>query len=56
MKLGTIEITNKKEALISPLINQLFNVGFIERVLIGNDFITLTKNIDGHWEVNFTDY
>ena len=51
MKKGTADFPNKEKSENSPFAKRLFNVGGVEGVFFGSDFITITKNIDSKWEL-----
>lgn len=47
---GTAFFTNVEDATISPLALELFDIGGVEAVFLGSDFVTVSKNEDSHWE------
>ena len=46
---GPVEFTEPADATVSPLAASLFQVGGVERVFLGADFITITKSADVDW-------
>jgi len=46
----TADFADADAALISPLANNLFGLAGVERVFLGNDFITVTKSGDLDWQ------
>jgi NFU1 iron-sulfur cluster scaffold homolog, mitochondrial len=46
---GPVEFATPDEARISPLASALFEVGGVERVFFGSDFVTITKDPDVQW-------
>ena len=51
MTKGTYSFTNKEDAKNSILAKMLFKINNVEGVFYGYDFITVSKNNDGNWEV-----
>ena len=51
MEKGTADFTDAEKARRSPLVTDLFGLGGISGVLLGFDFITVTKSGDKDWEV-----
>jgi len=51
LKTGTIFISNKEDAIRSPLARKLFNIAHVEAVFLGSDFITVTKAEQARWEI-----
>lgn len=51
MPSGTMYIDHVEDAGRSPLTEKLFKVQNVQAVFLGEDFITVTKNPDGNWEV-----
>lgn len=52
MERGTANFTNKDEATArSPLAAKLFEVAGISGVMLGRDFVTVTKTEDGDWDL-----
>ena len=51
MEKGTANFTDAEKARRSPLATDLFGLGGISGVLLGFDFITVTKSGDKDWEV-----
>jgi Fe-S cluster biogenesis protein NfuA len=48
---GSIDIKNQQQAAkISPLALQIFALGNVEAVFLGQDFITVTKNNQADWQ------
>jgi len=48
---GTADFTDANDARRSPLATALFGVEGITRVLLGSDFITVTKSDDKDWDI-----
>jgi Fe-S cluster biogenesis protein NfuA len=49
---GAVNLVKKEDALTrSPLAAKLFDVPGISGVMIGKDFVTVTKTEDGDWDV-----
>ena len=48
---GAVNIARKEDAHKSPLAGKLFDVPGIGGVMIGKDFVTITKTDDGDWDV-----
>ena len=49
---GAVNVPRKEEAAAkSPLAEKLFGVGGISGVMIGRDFVTVTKSESGDWDV-----
>lgn len=49
---GTLNITSQQDAKKnSPLATQLFSLAGIAGVMIGKNFITVTKSEDGDWDI-----
>lgn len=46
---GTIQFSNREEAVTSPLAQRLFDVPGVAALSFGHDFITVTKN-SGDWQ------
>ena len=46
----TADFADADAALISPMANNLFGLVGVERVFLGNDFITVTKSDDISWQ------
>jgi Fe-S cluster biogenesis protein NfuA len=46
---GPVEFTDAASAGVSPLARSLFEVGGVERVFLGADFITITKDAGTDW-------
>ncbi|HYZ41324.1 MAG TPA: NifU family protein [Stellaceae bacterium] len=46
---GTANFTNKEEARISPLAEQLFSLPEVRGVFLGSDFVTVAKSPDADW-------
>ena len=46
----TADFADADAALISPLANNLFGLVGVQRVFLGNDFITVTKSDDADWQ------
>ncbi|MFZ4762800.1 MAG: NifU family protein [Alphaproteobacteria bacterium] len=46
---GSVEFRNAEEAKPSPLAKNLFNVQGVAAIMLGHDFITVTKNADAEW-------
>jgi Fe-S cluster biogenesis protein NfuA len=51
MEKGTADFTDANDARRSPLATALFGVEGITRVLLGSDFITVTKSDDKDWDI-----
>ena len=51
MEEGVAEFKNKKQALVSPLAKQLFQLGDVDGVFFGSDFISVTKEENANWEM-----
>jgi len=51
MEKGTANFTDAEKARRSPLATDLFGLGGISGVLLGFDFITVTKSDDKDWEI-----
>ena len=51
MEKGTVNFTDAEKARRSPLATDLFGLDGISGVLLGIDFITLTKSDDKDWEI-----
>lgn len=51
LKVGTMFVSNKEDAMRSPLARKLFNIAHIEAVFLGSDFITVTKAEEARWEI-----
>lgn len=47
---GTLDFTSKEEAKNSPLAQKLFDIKPVIEVLIGKDFITVSKNPEFTWD------
>jgi Fe-S cluster biogenesis protein NfuA len=48
---GSLDIKNQQQAAkISPLALQIFALGNVEAVFLGQDFITVTKNNQADWQ------
>ncbi len=50
MESGTASFTSKEQALSSPLAIELFEILGVRGVFYGNDFITITKELDKNWD------
>lgn len=48
---GTIYAASSKDAHKSPLAEVLFQIGGVEAVFLGEDFITVTKSEEFKWEI-----
>lgn len=46
----TADFADADAALVSPLAHNLFGLAGVERVFLGNDFITVTKSEDTGWQ------
>ncbi|KAI6648963.1 hypothetical protein LOD99_7036 [Oopsacas minuta] len=46
---GTLSFSNRREAYASPLARQLFALSGVTSILLGSDFVTVTKNEDQEW-------
>ena len=49
MQTGTAEFTDINEASESPLANRIFDLGGVDRVFYGQDFISVTKTSERDW-------
>lgn len=47
----TYEYLSKREAMTSPLASSLFRIDGISSVFYGQDFITITKDLDTNWQI-----
>jgi len=50
MKNGTADFPSVDETEDAPIAKKLFDFRFVERVFIGNNFVTITKSEDFQWE------
>jgi Fe-S cluster biogenesis protein NfuA len=49
---GTVNVVRKADAeALSPLATKLFNIPGIAAVMIGRDFVTVTKTEEGDWDL-----
>lgn len=48
---GAANFTEKQKAEQSPLASKVFSVPGVEAVMIGTNFVTVTKAADGNWDV-----
>jgi Fe-S cluster biogenesis protein NfuA len=48
---GAANFKTKEEAQLSPLATQLFNVPGVQGVMVGTQFVTITKSNEGNWDV-----
>lgn len=51
MEQGVAEFKAKEEAHVSPLAEQLFQLGDVAGVFFGSDFLSVTKTEDSDWEM-----
>jgi Fe-S cluster biogenesis protein NfuA len=51
MEAGTADFASPQEAVRSPLAERLFQVEGVQRVFLGQDFISITKASDKEWFV-----
>ena len=49
LELQTLSFTDRREAFASPLARQLFALPGVTSILLGSDFITVTKSEDQEW-------
>ncbi len=47
---GSADFPSVEDTTEAPVAKKLFDFAFVERVFIGNDFITITKEEDFQWE------
>lgn len=50
LPLGTVYFSDREKAEGSPLAEALFKIDSVQEILIGTDFITLTKKEEAEWE------
>jgi len=48
---GALNFPNRLSADGAPLVQRVFEIPGVESVLLGTDFITITKTPDGSWEL-----
>jgi Fe-S cluster biogenesis protein NfuA len=48
---GAVNFTSLEKAAKSPLASKLFEIPGVEGVMIGSNFVTVTKNLNGDWDV-----
>jgi len=48
---GAVNFTQSSQALMSPLGQRLFRVPGVQAVMVGKNFITITKAADGNWDI-----
>ncbi len=48
---GAVNFTSKDKADVSPLAGKLFGVTGVSGVLVGSNFVTITKSQEGSWDV-----
>nr|CDS25315.1 NFU1 iron sulfur cluster scaffold [Hymenolepis microstoma] len=46
---GTMDFPNKQSTVSSPLARNLFHIEGVSGVLLGSDFVTVTKSTDAEW-------
>lgn len=51
MEEGVAEFKDKQSASVSPLAVQLFQLGDVDGVFFGSDFISITKEDSANWEM-----
>src|SRR5258708_34601083 len=51
METGTLDFAGPDTAATSPLAKRLFAVEGVERVFFGADFVTVTKAVEGDWQI-----
>ncbi|MAZ76564.1 MAG: NifU family protein [Micavibrio sp.] len=49
MEEGVAEFKNREQSLVSPLAKQLFQLGDIDGVFFGSDFVSITKEEKADW-------
>ncbi len=50
LETGTVEFNDAKSAERSPLAERLFEIGSVKQVVLGPDFISVTKDGDADWQ------
>ena len=48
---GSMQFTNARESMKSPLAKKLFQVDGVTNIFFGSDFVTVTKSDDYTWNV-----